>query len=167
MARYPNFAPNQRIFNGTAADAISDERVARWHDPAGGFIHALHRSRWGGLHYRIKGKDANGKLIYEGGWQNNRPSPPHKQYRFVENIFEELDAPGEWFLDQKNSMLYLYPPEGVDLKNAVIEGVRLRHLVEFRGCAEQPVRYIRLEGLTFRHAARTFMDTREPILRSD
>jgi len=167
MARYPNFDPNQRIFNGTAADAISEERVARWKDPAGGFIHALHRSRWGGMHFRITGKDANGKLTYEGGWQNNRPSAPHEQYRFVENIFEELDAPGEWFLDRKTSTLYFHPPDGVDLEEALIEGVRLRHLIEFRGTAGQPVHHIRLEGLTLRHAARTFMDTREPILRSD
>ena len=26
---------------------------------------------------------------------------PHEKYRFVENIFEELDAPGEWFLDDE------------------------------------------------------------------
>jgi len=167
MARYPNYDPTQRIFNGTASDAISPERVARWKDPAGGFLHALHRNRWGSLHYRILGKDAEGNLLYEGGWQNNRPAPPHKRYRFVENIFEELDAPGEWFLDKKSGTLYFYPPRGVDLSNATIEGVRLRHLIEFRGSADRPVHHIRLENLTFRHAARTFMDTREPILRSD
>ena len=42
MARYPNFDPNVRHFNGYAADAISPERAARWQDPRGGFIHAMH-----------------------------------------------------------------------------------------------------------------------------
>src|SRR5581483_1509540 len=42
MARYPNYDPNAPKFNGTAADAIAPERVARWSDPAGGFIHAMH-----------------------------------------------------------------------------------------------------------------------------
>ncbi|MBQ6067855.1 MAG: right-handed parallel beta-helix repeat-containing protein [Clostridia bacterium] len=27
------------------------------------------------------------------------------------NVFEELDAPGEWYLDRDNGVLYLYPPE--------------------------------------------------------
>ena len=83
MARYPNFDKGQHIFNGVAADAFSDTRAALWQNPAGGFMHAMHRSHWGGMHYQITGKDANGKLTYEGGWQNNRPSEPHKQDRFV------------------------------------------------------------------------------------
>jgi hypothetical protein len=39
--------------------------------------------------------------------------------------------------------------------------------VEFRGEPGRPVRFITLKGLVFRHAARTFMDNREPLLRSD
>jgi len=167
MARYPNYDPNERHFNGYAADAISPQRVARWADPAGGFIHALHRAEWGGMHYRITGKGPDNKLLYEGGWQNNRPMGMHNQYRMVENIFEELDAPGEWFLNAHTGTLYYYPPAGVDLAAARIEAVRLRHLVEFRGTAQAPVRCLTLQGLTFRHAARTFMDNREPLLRSD
>ena len=100
MARYPNFDPKVLHVNGTAADAISPQRAARWKDPAGGFIHALHAAEWGGMHYLITGKGADNKLTYEGGWQNNRPAGMHNEFRFVENIFEELDAPGEWFLDK-------------------------------------------------------------------
>ncbi len=167
MARYPNFDPNASPFNGTAADAFSAARAARWADPAGGFMHAMHPSLWGDMHYQITGKDAQGNLTYVGGWQNNRPAQPHRQFRFVENIFEELDAPGEWFLNSKTNMLYFYPPAGVKLESATVESVRLRHLIEFRGTQKDPVRFITLQGLTFRHAARTFMDNKEPLLRSD
>ena len=103
MARYPNYDPQARQFNGSAADAIAPERVARWADPAGGYIHAMHAALWGDMHWRILGKKADGSLDYEGGWQNNRPSPMHKQFRFVENIREELDAPGEWFHDARTA----------------------------------------------------------------
>ena len=167
MARYPNFDPNVRHFNGYAADAISPQRAALWKDPTGGFIHAMHASEWGGMHYVITGKGPDNKVTYEGGWQNNRPSGMHGQFRMVENIFEELDAPGEWFLDSKTSTLYFYPPAGVNLATAVIEAVRLRHLIEFRGTEQGPVRFVTLKGLTFRHAARTFMDNKEPLVRSD
>ncbi len=166
LARYPNFDPRERHFNGWAKDAFSPQRAARWQNPAGGFIHALHAAEWGGMHYVITGKDADNKVTYEGGWQNNRPMGMH-DIRFVENIFEELDAPGEWFLDAKNSLLYFYPPPGTDLTTALIEAVRLRHLVEFRGTEQAPVRFVSLKGLTFCHAARTFMENKEPLVRSD
>ncbi len=167
LARYPNYDPKAQYFNGTAADAVSKERAARWADPRGGFIHAMHKALWGDLHYVITGKDRDGNVTYEGGWQNNRRSGMHDSIRFVENIFEELDAPGEWFLDGKAGLLYFYPPKGLDLSKAVVEGVRLRGLVEFKGTREKPVRFVTLKGLTFRQAARTFMDTKEPLLRSD
>jgi len=85
----------------------------------------------------------------------------------VENIFEELDAPGEWFLNRKTHVLYFYPPAGLDLTKAKVAATRLTNLIELRGDAQQPVRFIALKGLTFRHANRTVMDTREPLLRSD
>ena len=167
MARYPNYDSRAAQFNGSAADAITAERVARWVNPAGGYIHAMHEALWGDMHWRITGRNADGTLDYEGGWQNNRPSPMHKQFRFVENIREELDAPGEWFHDAKAGILYFYPPKGLDLKTARVEIVRLRHLIEFNGAKDRPVRFITLQGLTFQHAARTFMENREPLLRTD
>ncbi len=167
MARYPNFDPTVRHFNGHAADAFSPERAARWSDPRGGYIHAMHVHEWGDFHYRITGKADDGQVRYEGGWQNNRRLGMHSTFRMVENIFEELDAPGEWFHDARSNTLSLMPPAGTDLATATVEVVRLRHLVEFRGSQEHPVRFVTLSGLTFRHAARTFMDNREPLLRSD
>jgi hypothetical protein len=167
LARYPNFDSAAKYFDGFAADAISRERVARWADPVGGYFHAMHPSLWGDFTWRITGKDAQGDVTMEGGWQNNRGGAVHRTIRFVENIFEELDAPGEWFLDAKSHMLYFYPPAGLGLAHALIEATQLRSLVEFRGSEEKPVRFVSLRGLTFRHAARTVMDTKEPLLRTD
>jgi len=167
LARYPNFDPKAKYFDGFAADAISPERAARWANPAGGYYHAMHPSLWGDFTWRITGKDTNNDVKLEGGWQNNRGAAAHEKIRFVENIFEELDAPGEWFLDAHIHTLYFHPPAALDLKNAVVEATRLRTLVEFRGDAAQPVRWITLRGLVFRQAARTVMANREPLLRSD
>ncbi|MEN8735438.1 MAG: PDZ domain-containing protein [Lentimonas sp.] len=169
MARYPNYDPNQptAAYQGFAADAISKEKAASWANPTGGYIHAMHRARWGGYHYEITGKDASGELVYEGGWQNNRQMGMHKDFRMVENIFEELDAPGEWFHNAKTNTLYFKPEVETDLNNAVVEVVRLRHLIEFKGTQAAPVKFVILQGFTVRHAARTFMDTKEQMLRSD
>ncbi|MBI5834118.1 MAG: PDZ domain-containing protein [Armatimonadetes bacterium] len=167
MARYPNYDAKVPHFGGWAEDAFSPERAARWADPAGGYIHAMHVHEWGDYHYRITGKDARNKVSYEGGWQNNRQMGMHPRYRMVENIFEELDAPGEWFHNAKTNTLYYYPRAGLDPARATFEVVRLRSLIELRGTPAAPVRGVTLRGLTFRGCARTFMDNREPLLRSD
>ncbi len=167
LARYPNFDPKAQYFDGFAADAISPERAARWANPTGGYFHAMHPALWGDFTWHITGKDTNNQVKLEGGWQNNRGAAAHERIRFVENIFEELDAPGEWFLNSQTHTLYFYPPAGLDLKKAVVEATRLRTLVEFRGNETKPVKWITLRGMVFRQAARTVMDNREPLLRSD
>ncbi len=169
MARYPNYDPAKKAkpYQGYSADAFSKERAERWSDPAGGYIHALHSHKWGGYHYQITGKDAEGEVTYEGGWQNNRQMGMHKDYRIVENIFEELDTEHEWFHNRKTNTLYFKPEAGLDLASAKVEVVRLRHLVEFNGSEEAPVTNLTFKGFVVRHASRTFMDCKEPLLRSD
>ncbi len=195
MARYPNYDASKKseAYQGFAADAFSPQRAMNWADPAGGYIHAMHKSRWGGYHYRITGKNAKGEVDYEGGWQNNRQMGMHANQRMVENIFEELDAPGEWYHDADASTLYYMPASTTDLNQAQVEVVRLRHLLEVYGELKQPVarmpipdpgnaipnlvletpettepvKWIQLHGLRFAGARRTFMDTREPLLQSD
>ncbi|MDP4693373.1 MAG: right-handed parallel beta-helix repeat-containing protein, partial [Opitutales bacterium] len=169
MARYPNYdaAKKAEPYQGYAADAFSKKRAAGWADPTGGYIHAMHVKQWGGYHYLITGKDAKGEVTYEGGWQNNRKMGMHKDYRMVENIFEELDAENEWYHNAKTNMLYYKPAVGTDINSAKVEVVRLRHLVEFQGSESQPVKHITLQGFVVRHAARTFMDVKEQLLRSD
>ena len=48
-----------------------------------------------------------------------KTAPPHGLYGFRKgqrfyflNVLEELDQPGEWFLDRKAGMLYFWPPAG-------------------------------------------------------
>lgn len=169
MARYPNYNASKKTdpYQGYAADAFSKERAARWKNPAGGYIHAMHAKLWGGYEYIITGKNADGEITYLGGWQNNRPMGMHPEFRMVENIFEELDAPGEWFHDAKTNTLYYMPEANTDLAKATVEIVRLKQLVEFQGSIDKPVKYITLQGFVVRHAARTFMETKEPMVRSD
>ena len=168
LARYPNYDASAVRFNGTSADATSPERVKTWKNPAGGFLHAMHSHDWGDFHYRITGKDDVGNLTMEGGWQNNRQYGIHKDNRMVENIFEELDAPGEWFFDASESTLYYYPVQGEDFRKATFEAAQLKHLIEFRGSEQKPVRNITVQGIEFTQTARTFMEeSYEPLLRSD
>ncbi|MDC0177925.1 right-handed parallel beta-helix repeat-containing protein [Polaribacter sp.] len=169
MARYPNYDATKKTaaYQGYAADAFSKERAAGWKNPKGGYIHAMHSKEWGGYHYLITGKNDEGEVTYEGGWQNNRQLGMHKEYRMVENIFEELDVSGEWFHDKKTQILYYKPATTTDLEKAKIEVVQLKQLINFQGSIKHPVKHISLQGFVVKHAARTFMETKEPMVRSD
>ncbi|MBI5692079.1 MAG: right-handed parallel beta-helix repeat-containing protein [Verrucomicrobia bacterium] len=179
MARFPNRAQGEglNVFDtwkldhrakpDPDRDPLAPGALARWADPTGAFLHAMHPALWGGVHWRVTGRNADGTLALEGGTQNNRGARLHGTYRFIENVREQLDAPGEWFHDRAQGVLHCFPPAGTDLTQATVETVRLRHLVEVRGTAARPVRGLQWRGFTFRHAARTFLDTREPMLRSD
>jgi dienelactone hydrolase len=167
MARYPNYDPKGIRFNGTSADATAPKRVKTWKNPAGGYLHAMHSHDWGGYHYRITGKDEKGNLSLEGGWQNNQKAGPHAANRMVENIFEELDAPGEWFYDAEQATLYYYPLKGEDVNNASFESPQTKCLIEFRGDLSSPVRNITVEGIALTQTLRTFMEPYESLLRSD
>ncbi len=41
---------------------------------------------------------------------------------FVDNKFEELDAPGEWYFDSAAGKVYFYPPAGKDPNTMFVEG---------------------------------------------
>lgn len=167
MARYPNFDEKAVRFNGTSAQVTAPERVKKWKNPTGGYLHAMHNHDWGDFHYCITGKNKKGELEMEGGWQNNRQSGLHPDNRMVENIFEELDAPGEWYYAAGEHTLYYYPLEGENVSKVLFESPQLKHLIEFRGTEATPVKNITLEGLELTQTLRTFMEPYEQLLRSD
>ncbi len=167
QARFPNFDSTAVRFYGVSSDATSPSRVKQWKNPAGGYLHAMHIADWGDFHYRITGKDDEGNLLLEGGWQNNRQYGLSQQNRMVENIFEELDAPGEWYYDAGQKTLYYFPMSGEEIAKCKVEVAQLKNLIEFRGTKDKPVKNISIKGLEFTQTARTFMEKYEPLLRSD
>lgn len=208
MARYPNFntgfvsTDNDVLgikagtppFAGSTPDAWDAKKAAEWENPAGAILNGMHRGLWGSQHYYVSGKDENGELIYEGGWQNNRFAPPHKGYRMIENVFEELDAPGEWYHNTNDGWLYYMPEPKMNIKDIKIEAVlQIKHLIEIYGEYKQPVaemvilnsgnglkktvvknyettkpvKNINITGIHFTGTDRTLKETIEPLLRSD
>jgi hypothetical protein len=124
MARYPKANRPGDVFDGYAADCILPNKTSGWADPTGGYIHAMHKHDWGGYTYRIDGKNPDGTLELSGGWQNNRQMGMHKEYRYAENIREEMTEKGEWYFDSKNKKVYVRPFDGDDLDLAEIAVAR-------------------------------------------
>ncbi|AWO02213.1 peptide-binding protein [Chitinophaga alhagiae] len=166
LARYPNYDSSARFYHGTAEDAIAPARIQQWKKPEGAVVHALHRAEWGGYHYRVTGVNEKGAAVLEGGWQNNRQMGLHPKYRFVENVLEELDAPHEWYFDPAQHQLYYKPAPGTP-PPAAVAYAELKELVVIKGLPGKPVRQVMLNNLQFAQNARSFMQTQEPLLRSD
>lgn len=72
----------------------------------------------------------------------------------VENVFEALDQPGEWYLDRPAGTLYYWPMPGEDLAHAeVIAPVVRQTLMAIKGRpgAKKYVEHLRFQGLSFQH----------------
>jgi hypothetical protein len=150
----------------------------KWAKPSEAVVHMFPHSYWGNMQWQVKdidwdahcvklgwggfqinelvwGKSTSGlglSQLYEGAFRSRF---------FIENVFEELDAPGEWYLDKEAGVLYYMPAEGVDLKTAAIEVPVLEHAVEFRGSQRNPVRHVVLSGFRIAHTASTFFNEYE------
>jgi len=164
-ARYPNYQEGA-LFGGTSADALSTDRIRSWKNPEGGIIHTLHYSMWGSQHYRITGKKGD-EITYEGGHQVTRPSKLHPEFRYVENIREELDAPGEWFWDKSECCLYYIPLPGESPESVSFSTTTLDTLFYLEGSPENPIRNVHFRGIRFSGTERIFMKPYEMLLRSD
>ena len=70
---------------------------------------------------------------------------------WVENVFEALETPGQWYLDRGLGRLYYLPKPGEDMDKIEIIAPRLPRLVNIEGTRDAPVRHLRFEGLTFAH----------------
>lgn len=177
-ARYPNFQPRSesgpRIFFNGSGKATDPARVATWKNPQGGYAHVMLNAEWGDIHYQIKGKKPDGTLDLSEGTGNNRMEQgPNWSVSFVENIFEELDVPQEWFHDVAAKKLYFIPKTGTDPRTARIEvsGGADKGLVEqlivLKGSEATPIHDVAIKGLVLTQTGTTFMKTTEPLLRSD
>ncbi|MGV8094716.1 MAG: right-handed parallel beta-helix repeat-containing protein [Mangrovibacterium sp.] len=78
---------------------------------------------------------------------------PHGGYRYVKgqryyalNIFEELDSPGEWYLDRHAGKLYFWPP------SPVRQGVAMVSVLENLMITMDSTEYITLEGIIFEYS---------------
>ena len=178
-ARYPDFDPERPLMgdggylNATGGDkkefTFDPEMFTkkRWARPTEAIVHIFPSGYWNNAQYRIKAVDwdRHAVILGEGGWQTHEflaPNSFEENSRFyVDNVFEELDAPDEWCLDEESGTLYFKPPEGLDLTSAAVEVAQRKRLVEFKGSRLQPVTHIRLVGFRFTQTETTYMDEYE------
>jgi hypothetical protein len=150
----------------------------KWAKPNEAIVHLFPLDYWGNLQWQVEDIDWDADCVKLGwgGFQINElvfgkagtGIGLSKLYNgefgsrfFIENVFEELDAPGEWYLDKEAGLLYYMPAEDVDLKTASVEAPVLDRAVHFKGSQREPVRHIVLSGFRIAHTASTFLEQYE------
>jgi hypothetical protein len=126
LARWPNEGKFEQLAGFPAASGKGDDhggnigdlpggflysgdRPRRWQDTSDLWVHGYWAWDWANSYERVLSLDHEKKLI--------KTAAPHGLYGFRKgqrfyylNVLEELDSPGEWFLDRGNGLLYFWPP---------------------------------------------------------
>jgi hypothetical protein len=126
LARWPNEGQWERITGYPDAGAGKDEhggkvgkleegftydgdRPRGWKDTSDLWVHGYWSWDWANSYERVASIDLERRLV--------KNAPPCGLYGFRKgqrfyflNVLEELDQPGEWFLDHKSGLLYFWPP---------------------------------------------------------
>jgi len=191
-ARFPNYDPKNPLVSGSGYINVAKRQgdwpaqefpydpqtftQKRWARPQEAVVHIFNKYNWGNFQWQVENVDWENHVIKLGwgGFQLNRsatlssqnPVDPASRF-FIENVFEELDAPGEWYLDKAKGLLYYLPAEGVDLQKAIIEVPVLRQVIEFHGSQHHPVKQLTLSGFRIAHTASTFLEHYEAPSRGD
>jgi hypothetical protein len=112
VAQAQNDGHNGDIGKLEAGFLYSGERPRQWQDITNVWVHGYWAWDWANSYERIASIDLTQHLI--------RTAPPYGNYGFRKgqricfiNVLEELDQPGEWFLDAKSGFLYFWPPADV------------------------------------------------------
>mmetsp|Transcript_30133 Transcript_30133/g.90269 ORF Transcript_30133/g.90269 Transcript_30133/m.90269 type:complete len:980 (+) Transcript_30133:3-2942(+) len=127
-------------------------------NPATGVVQMFHSGLWGGWTYQMVDQDVGGQslLFSHGGYQEGRGSGINSNHYYVENLLEELDAPGEWFFDPVESQLYFYPNSTDGTPGSEVVAPLLSSIVRIEGGSD-----IAFSGFTITETRATFLEQYE------
>ncbi len=155
LARWPNSGfvgirklvePGSKPEGKPSVFEYLDDRHARWTQADDAWLFGYFRFLWADATIKVGKIDPAAHTVTTAeAYHYGRPGMDTGQgiqyYAF--NLLEEIDQPGEWYLDRKAGVLYLYPP--TDLGSATVEiGLLAAPMVTM-----DQVTDVRLEGLTF------------------
>jgi len=146
LARWPNgdaWATIKAAPKGAEGGVftVDSDRLARWMQSDDVWVHGYWNYDWADTYEKVASLDPEARAI--------TTQPPHGAYGYAPgrrfyalNILEELDAPGEYYLDRKTGILYFWPP--ADLK----QGKTVVSLLETPLITIRNAAHIILRGLT-------------------
>ncbi len=127
LARWPNVGEFSKIAGYPAASDHVDEhggnvgqlpggfhyagdRPQRWQDVSELWVHGYWSYDWANTYERVAALDVAQRLVKTAPPLGLQGFRKNQRFYFL-NVLEELDQPGEWFLDHQSGILYYWPPD--------------------------------------------------------
>ncbi len=115
------------------------DRPKRWRRADDLWLFGYWSHLWAGSYEKVADFDTETGQVTIAAGRGLRQGYPY----YAINLIEELDRPGEWFLDRKSGIVYLWPPG--DLAKTLVE----MPLLEKPFVAMNDVEHVTIRGLTF------------------
>ncbi len=124
ISRYPNgeYVETGEVVAAGAAntdegwtikvDAATKGRMKKWTDANDVWVFGYFMHDWAENHLPVREFDA-AKGTLSTAWIDHYGIVAERRYYYY-NLLEELDAPGEWYLDREEGVLYVYPSETME-----------------------------------------------------
>lgn len=117
------------------------DRPRRWVQSPDVWLHGYWTWDWADSYARVAAIDTNRRTITTAAPHGVYGYTPGKRF-YALNVLEELDSPGEYFLERETGVLYFWPP-------ATLEGARVTaSLVETPLIVLRNTHWITIAGLT-------------------
>ena len=130
-----------------------DPRPARWQAATDAYAVGYWRHGWANRIERIARIDTASKKITleKAPGYGIQPKKPY----YVVNLLEEIDRPGEWYLDRQAGILYLWPPKDIAGADILISTLA-EPLVTMKDVA-----HVRLDGFVIEMGTDNGIDVRD------
>jgi parallel beta-helix repeat protein len=153
IAGLPDVTPKTPRYPGQKRFQFAPGDIKNWDNLKDVDVVALHL--WVAVRMAVESVDEKERMVnfVKNSLRTLKDGPNFARF-YVENAFELLDAPGEWYLNRHIGKLYYWPMPGEDMSNAEVIAPVLPHLVKFNGRADkkESIEHLHLTGLTFAHA---------------
>jgi hypothetical protein len=129
----------------------------KWKNPSDAEWFVWRPARWANWMFDTGAVNGTNFTFGKGGNQGARGNNQGGDF-FVENIFEELDYPGEFYHDKRNKKLYLYHNGTGAPPTSNVITPQQKVLVNMTGTQWNPVKNIHLRDTTYTSASATYME---------
>ena len=127
LARWPNTgwaeiadAPDSLHNEGFV---YSGDRPSRWFDAPDVWLHGYWKWDWADSYVQVARIDTANKTIWTREPHGCYPYTKGKRF-YALNLLQELDSPGEWYLDRETGVLYFWPPSDIEKASVFVSLLR-------------------------------------------
>ena len=129
------------------------DRPKRWRDSDDVWLHGYWTHDWADSYVKVKSIDTDAREIATEEPHGVYGYTAGKRYRAL-NVFEELDEPGEWYVDRNAGILYFWPPSPIE------DGKAFVSILEEPLVSMQETSYVTLRRLTIPYVRGTAIEIR-------